>query len=167
MRQRGDVVVVSINHRLNVLGFTSLAELGGKDYAQSGTAGMLDIVHALTWVKANIAQFGGDKTRFSPAVTEGLERYSWPGNVRELKAMIELAVVMSDGKEIKADDINFPTTRNDEVYTAVEKPLREYTKDIIKFYLRKYDNDVLLVADKLDIGKSTIYKMIQNKEIEI
>jgi len=53
------------------------------------------------------------------------------------------------------------------VYTAVEKPLREYTKDIIKFYLRKYDNDVLLVADKLDIGKSTIYKMIQNKEIDL
>jgi DNA-binding NtrC family response regulator len=93
--------------------------------------------------------------------------YNYPGNVRELKAMVELAVVMSDGKEIRADDISFPATRNDEVYTAVEKPLREYTKDIIKFYLRKYDNDVLLVAEKLDIGKSTIYKMIQNREIDI
>jgi DNA-binding NtrC family response regulator len=98
---------------------------------------------------------------------EKLMSYNYPGNVRELKAMVELAVVMSDGKEIRADDISFPSTRNDEVYTAVEKPLREYTKDIIKFYLRKYDNDVLLVADKLDIGKSTIYKMIQNKEIDI
>lgn len=98
---------------------------------------------------------------------EKLMSYNYPGNVRELKAMIELAVVMSDGKEIRADDISFPATRNDEVYTAVEKSLREYTKDIIKFYLRKYDNDVLLVAEKLDIGKSTIYKMIQNKEIDI
>jgi para-nitrobenzyl esterase len=60
LARRGDVVVVSINHRLNVLGFTSLAELGGKEFAQSGAVGMLDIVHALKWVKANIAQFGGD-----------------------------------------------------------------------------------------------------------
>ena len=60
LARRGDAVVVSINHRLNVLGFTSLAELGGKELAQSGTVGMLDIVHALNWVHANIAQFGGD-----------------------------------------------------------------------------------------------------------
>jgi len=98
---------------------------------------------------------------------EKLMQYNYPGNVRELKAMIELAVVMSDGKEIKADDISFPTTRNDEIYTAVEKPLRDYTRDIIRFYLKKYDNDVLLVAEKLDIGKSTIYKMLQTKEINL
>jgi len=60
LARRGDVVVVSINHRLNVLGFTALAELGGKEFAQSGAVGMLDIVHALNWVRANIAQFGGD-----------------------------------------------------------------------------------------------------------
>src|SRR6185295_18783406 len=60
LARRGDVVVVSINHRLNVLGFTSLAQLGGNEFAQSGAVGMLDIVHALKWVRANIAQFGGD-----------------------------------------------------------------------------------------------------------
>ena len=105
--------------------------------------------------------------KLSQDAREKLMSYNYPGNVRELKAMIELAVVMCDGMEIRADDVNFPATRNDEVYTAIEKPLREYTKDIIKFYLKKYSNDVLLVADKLDIGKSTIYKMIQNKEINL
>jgi para-nitrobenzyl esterase len=60
LARRGDVVVVSINHRLNVLGFTYLAELGGADFALSGDVGMLDIVHALAWVRANIAAFGGD-----------------------------------------------------------------------------------------------------------
>jgi para-nitrobenzyl esterase len=60
LARRGDVVVVSVNHRLNVLGFTHLAELGGSEVALSGDAGMLDIVHALTWVRANIAEFGGD-----------------------------------------------------------------------------------------------------------
>jgi para-nitrobenzyl esterase len=54
------VVVVSINHRLNVLGFTNLVEAGGREFASSGDVGMLDIVFALTWVRDNIARFGGD-----------------------------------------------------------------------------------------------------------
>lgn len=60
MARRGDVVVVTVNHRLNVLGFTYLAEFGGSAFASSGDAGMLDIVHALGWVRNNIEQFGGD-----------------------------------------------------------------------------------------------------------
>jgi para-nitrobenzyl esterase len=60
LARRGDVVVVSINHRLNVLGFTNLVEAFGRDYAQSGDVGMLDIVQALKWVRTNIEQFGGD-----------------------------------------------------------------------------------------------------------
>lgn len=60
LARRGDVVVVSINHRLNVLGFTYLGERGGSDFAASGDAGMLDIVHALRWVRDNIEHFGGD-----------------------------------------------------------------------------------------------------------
>jgi para-nitrobenzyl esterase len=60
LAHRGDVVVVTINHRLNVLGFTYLAALGGPDFEQSGDAGMLDVVQALKWVRDNIEQFGGD-----------------------------------------------------------------------------------------------------------
>jgi len=60
LARRGDVVVVTINHQLNVFGFTYLGELGGSEFASSGDVGMLDIVHALGWVRDNIAQFGGD-----------------------------------------------------------------------------------------------------------
>ena len=60
LARRGEVVVVSVNHRLNALGFTFLEELGGADFAGSGDAGMLDIVQALGWVRDNIEQFGGD-----------------------------------------------------------------------------------------------------------
>src|SRR5206468_12620181 len=56
----GDVVVVSLNHRLNVLGFTYLGEQAGSDYGLSGGVGLLDIVAALEWVRDNIAHFGGD-----------------------------------------------------------------------------------------------------------
>ena len=55
-----DVVVVASNHRLGLLGYLYLGELGGEDYASSGNQGMLDIVAALQWVKTNISAFGGD-----------------------------------------------------------------------------------------------------------
>jgi para-nitrobenzyl esterase len=60
LARHGDVVVVSFNHRLNILGFLYLAEIGGKEYTDSGNAGMLDVVAALEWVRDNIAAFGGD-----------------------------------------------------------------------------------------------------------
>jgi para-nitrobenzyl esterase len=59
LARRGDVVVVSMNHRLNVLGYVNLAAYGEK-YASAGLAGMLDLVLALEWVRDNVANFGGD-----------------------------------------------------------------------------------------------------------
>lgn len=55
-----DVVVVGVNHRLNVLGFLYLGKIAGEKYADSGNAGMLDVALALRWIRDNIAQFGGD-----------------------------------------------------------------------------------------------------------
>lgn len=59
MSKYGDAVVVSINHRLNILGYLSLEDYGEK-YANSGNAGNADMVAALKWIKENIAAFGGD-----------------------------------------------------------------------------------------------------------
>ncbi|MGH9720016.1 MAG: carboxylesterase/lipase family protein, partial [Bryobacteraceae bacterium] len=59
LSRRGDVVVVSLNHRLNVLGYANLAEYGEK-YASSANVGQLDLVEALEWIRDNIANFGGD-----------------------------------------------------------------------------------------------------------
>lgn len=60
LARRGDVVVVSVNHRLGPFGFLDLGGVGGEPYARSGNAGMLDLVAALQWVRDNIAAFGGD-----------------------------------------------------------------------------------------------------------
>jgi para-nitrobenzyl esterase len=57
---QGDVVVVTINYRLGILGFLHLGEIGGAEYATSGNCGILDQVAALKWVQDNIAAFGGD-----------------------------------------------------------------------------------------------------------
>src|SRR5271170_2669554 len=60
LARRGDVVVVTVNHRLNIFGFLDLAALGGEDFAHSGNVGVLDLVATLHWVHDNIANFGGD-----------------------------------------------------------------------------------------------------------
>ena len=61
LSRRGDVVVVTVNHRLNAFGHLYLPELGA-DYADSGNVGILDLVLALQWVRDNAAEFGGDKS---------------------------------------------------------------------------------------------------------
>ena len=104
---------------------------------------------------------------FANSAKEKLMNYYYPGNVRELKAMVDLAIVMSNGKEIFAEDITYTSARTEDNFIFEEKTLREYTRDIIKYFLKKYDEDVIVVAEKLNIGKSTIYKMIQQKEISL
>ena len=59
LARKGDVVVITLNHRLNVLGFLDLSSFGEK-YAASGNAGLLDLVAALQWVQNNVEAFGGD-----------------------------------------------------------------------------------------------------------
>lgn len=94
-----------------------------------------------------------------------LMKYSYPGNVRELKAVVELAIVLSDNDEIMASNINFSSTDTVSNFLVDECSLAEYNKRIIKFFLNKYSNNVMLTADKLDIGKSTIYRLIKENEI--
>jgi para-nitrobenzyl esterase len=62
LSRRGDAVVVSMNHRLGVLGYLNLQEYGEK-WASAGNAGMLDLVAALQWVRENISNFGGDSSK--------------------------------------------------------------------------------------------------------
>jgi para-nitrobenzyl esterase len=58
--RRGDVVVVTVNHRLNTFGHLYLARLAGADYAAAGNVGLLDLVQALAWMKDHAEEFGGD-----------------------------------------------------------------------------------------------------------
>src|SRR5947208_4480928 len=60
LAQRHDVVVVAVNHRLNIFGHLDLSAVGGKRFAQSGNAGVLDLVAALEWVRDHAGRFGGD-----------------------------------------------------------------------------------------------------------
>ncbi len=105
------------------------------------------------------------KMTLSNEAKKKLLAYSFPGNIRELKAIIDLACVMADESTIEDSDITFSSATGGQNFLLKEKTLKEYNRQIIASYLKKYDNDVILVARKLDIGKSTIYRMIQNDEI--
>ncbi len=106
-----------------------------------------------------------NKLVISTKAQEKLMNYTFPGNVRELKAIVELAAVLTNTDTIEETDISFHSTSSTSDFLIQEDTLQGYTKRIINFYLQKYNNNVLLVAKKLDIGKSTIYRMIKNKEL--
>lgn len=108
---------------------------------------------------------GVQKKTLSEEAQQKLLVYPFPGNVRELRSVIELAVVMADDETILPQHLTLNSTSSLNGMLTHEKTLREYEKDIIQHYLDKYDKDVLLVARKLDVGKSTIYRMIQAGEI--
>lgn len=105
------------------------------------------------------------KKVFSAEAQQKLLHYPFPGNVRELKSMMELSVVMADNETIEASNITFNSSGSISNLLSSETSLKEYNNMIIQHYLNKYDSDVLLVAKKLDIGKSTIYRMLKNEEL--
>ncbi len=108
-----------------------------------------------------------EKKNLSAEAQQKLLNYRFPGNVRELKSVIDLAVVMSDGPVIEPENITLNTAAKVTDIFANGKTLREHTNFIIQHYLDTNKGDVLLVAKLLDIGKSTIYRMIQSKELVI
>jgi len=63
LAKRGDTVIVTLNHRLNVLGYLYLGGVAGPEYADSGNVGQLDLIAALQWVRDNVTEFGGDPQR--------------------------------------------------------------------------------------------------------
>jgi transcriptional regulator with PAS, ATPase and Fis domain len=91
--------------------------------------------------------------------------YHFPGNIRELKALMELACVMTNNNTIKPSHLNMRVEENVHHLLSDEKTLEEYNHEIVKYFLNKYNQNVRLVAAKLEIGKSTIYRMLQKKEL--
>ncbi len=101
------------------------------------------------------------KMLLSRAAQEKLLNYHYPGNVRELKSIIELAAVMANSSEIQPEDIKFNNLSANRSLIQRELTLREFNLEIIKHMLDKYDNNIPKVAEKLNIGKSSIYRYIK------
>lgn len=101
---------------------------------------------------------------FSKEALQKLMNYPFPGNIRELKSIVELAIVMADSSEILPDDITFAQKDILSDILTEEMSMREYQMRIIHSYLKKYNDDIKLVADKLDIGQSTIYRLLKEEK---
>jgi len=97
---------------------------------------------------------------------ERLREHTFPGNVRELKAVVELATVLADGEQIRAEDLPLRASHA-KGSPASQLSLRDQTTAIVQNCLDEMDGDVLAVAARLRIGKSTIYRMIQQQELHI
>ena len=104
------------------------------------------------------------KIKLGKSAQDKLLSYPFPGNIRELKSVIELAAVMCDNGIIEEEDLTFNSLKKEGQFLLEEMTLRDYTFKIIQHYLQKYDNNVLQVAKKLDIGKSSIYRYIKEME---
>ena len=92
---------------------------------------------------------------------EKLLSYSYPGNIRELKSIIELAITLSDSDEISGENIYLANNALFDENMDKEMSLRDFNIRIVKKYLEKYNNNTKLVAEKLDIGVATIYRMLK------
>jgi two-component system response regulator AtoC len=105
------------------------------------------------------------KKDFTPAAAEKLLKYAYPGNVRELKALVEIAAVMSEGRYIEHTDLQFQQNNDVDDFIKEDLTLEEYNQRIITWYLNKYNHNVVQVAEKLAIGKSTLYRMIKEGKL--
>ncbi|NVO32961.1 sigma-54-dependent transcriptional regulator [Hymenobacter lapidiphilus] len=107
----------------------------------------------------------------SEEARQKLLRYSFPGNVRELKALVELAAVLAENGTIAATDLPLrsphPAADTAGGVLPADESLRAQTTAIVQHCLNRYDGNILQVAAQLQIGKSTIYRMLQNGEVQL
>jgi DNA-binding NtrC family response regulator len=102
----------------------------------------------------------------SSSAIKKLSAYQFPGNVRELQAIIDLALVLSNSQMIEPADISFNSVDRMEDLFLKELSLKQYETQIVKIFMEKYNNDIPTVADRLRIGKSTIYRMLAEEKKE-
>jgi len=110
---------------------------------------------------------GMPEKRLSADASSKLLAYGFPGNIRELKSIMELAVTLCDRDDITAEHIVFGGA--DDAISNIasqEMTLREYDIQIVKTFLKKYENNTKLVAEKLDIGVATIYRMLKEDKTD-
>ncbi|MBC3538556.1 sigma-54-dependent transcriptional regulator [Rufibacter sediminis] len=106
-----------------------------------------------------------EEKSFTSDAQKKLLSHLYPGNVRELKAVVELAAVLSDSNLVTDSDIQLQKTVSSSA--SEEKTLDQYIHEMVQSYLDKYNYNVVYVADKLKVGKSTIYRMIQKGDVLI
>ncbi len=116
------------------------------------------------FVKEYAKKTGTKAPKISPEAINRLTSHVWPGNIRELKAVMELAVVMTDSGIITPEHLQIRFQNFMSELLSKEMKLEEYERAILIHYLKRYNNRVRKVASVLGIGKSTIYRLFPGKK---
>lgn len=137
LSKKGDIVFVSINHRLGAIGFSDLSGVGGTKYAESGNVGALDMIAALEWIKENIVNFGGDPENVTIiGQSGGGAKVCTVASMPKSKGLVHKAVSLS-GSSTKAMDqsvsqkigeyiLKEAGLKHSEIEKLQEMPWREY-----------------------------------------
>jgi para-nitrobenzyl esterase len=130
LSRRGDVVVVTVNHRINAFGHLYLAELGGADFADSGNVGILDLVLALRWVRDNVEEFGGNPGNVTIfGQSGGGAKSATLMAMPEAHGLFHRVITMS-GQQITASRIATATHHAEQLLAAVALP-RQHVKQLL------------------------------------
>jgi two-component system, NtrC family, response regulator HydG len=111
------------------------------------------------FLKVNYERYGKGIMKFNTHTLEKLSNHEWPGNVRELQHAVEKAVIMSDSPVLKPTDFVFSTSPVHPVQK--EMTLEEMEKKLIADSIRRYSNNISIVADKLGITRQTLYNKMK------
>jgi para-nitrobenzyl esterase len=140
LARKGDVVVVTINHRLNVFGYTNLGDLIEREFATSGNAGMLDAVAALKWVHENIEGFGGDPNNVTIfGESGGGSKVSMLLAMPDAKGLFHRAIVES-GPGVRMGDAKAATATTEALLKELGIPVASARK------LQQVPQEALLAA---------------------
>ncbi|MBU2020308.1 MAG: sigma-54 dependent transcriptional regulator [Bacteroidetes bacterium] len=123
------------------------------------------LILSKTFIGAFCKENGLPEKSISSEAKLKLMAYAWPGNVRELKSVVELACVMSAKEEIEASDIMIASTDALPSVLFEELSLREYNRRIVNVFMERYDSNTKIVADKLDIGQTTVYRLLKEDKL--
>ena len=121
LSKKGDVVVVTVNHRLNVVGFLDLSAYGEK-YKYSGNVGIMDLVAALEWVKNNISNFGGDPSNVLIfGQSGGGGKVSTLLGTPSAKGLFQKAIIQSGGARLTDQKTSRRVAEYTLIYAGLEK----------------------------------------------
>lgn len=122
LARRGNVAVVTVNHRLNAFGHLYLAEIAGDEFADSGNVGILDLILSLKWVRDNIEEFGGDPANVTIFGQSGGGAKSATLMAMPAASGLFHRVLTMSGQQITASRITTATRHAEQLVSALQLP---------------------------------------------
>jgi two-component system NtrC family response regulator len=115
---------------------------------------------ATEFLKRFALQSGKNGLSFSPETLRAVSRYSWPGNVRELQNRVHRAVIMADGKQIRAADMEL-TDGTQAVRMTLKEAREKIEREIVTEALKRNAGKISAASSDLGISRPTLYELIQ------